>query len=272
MSRTLLVIGSPQLALYLLTGDGYHVCEVDDWAEAAALAVREPPSTMLLADPFTTSEQPGPGMLDFLQRMPSLPVVVAVDLAKAPEEVTREILQSGISEVVDLGMDRAPYALRSRLNAAHARPFKRRLDMGLSHHVQARARILIHAAAAVAVDNGFAEDFARVFNVQVRTIAGWCRREGLPSPRRLLAWMRVLLALMLLEEPDRTWRNVATCCGYADDPNLRRALTKMLGHVPTGHARRRWTFPRGMAAFDEELRDWRERVRSAQTRRSQPDL
>jgi AraC-like DNA-binding protein len=272
MSRTLLVIGSPQLAPYLATREGYHVCEVDSWAEAAALAVREPPSTMVLADPFATAEKPDPHMLDFLQRMPSLPVVIGVDLATAPEEATREILQSGISEVVDLGIDRAPDALWSRLNAAHARPFKRRLDMGLSHHAQARARILIHAAAAVAVDNGFAEDFARLFNVQVRTIAAWCRREALPPPRRLLTWMRVLLALMLLEEPDRTWRNVATCCGYADDPNLRRALTSMLGPVATGHARRRWTFARGMAAFDEELRNWRERVRSAQTRRSKADL
>jgi AraC-like DNA-binding protein len=267
MSRTLLVISSPQLAPFLERGDRYHVCEVEGWTEAAALAVREPPSTMVLADPFATGERHDRGMLDFLQRMPSLPVVIAVDLANAPEEVTREILQSGISQVVDLGIDRAPDALWFRLNAAHARPFKRRVDSGLSDHVQGRARILIHAAAAVAVDNGFAEDFARVFNVHFRTITGWCRREGLPPPRRLLTWMRVLLALMLLEEADRTWRNVATCCGYAGDPNLRRALTKMLGPVPTGHARRRWTFAHGMAALDEELRDWRERIRSAQTSR-----
>jgi AraC-like DNA-binding protein len=272
MSRTLLVIGSPELAPLLRTGDGYHVCEVEGWAEAGVLALREPPSTMVLTAPFATREQPDPGMLDFLQRMPSLPVVIAVDLGSAPQQATREILSWGVSEVMDLGIDRAADALPYRLKAAHARPFKRRLDMGLSHHVAARTRVLIHAAAAVTVDNALAEDFARVFDVQAKTVAGWCRRQGLPPPRRLLAWMRVLLALMLLEEPGRTWRAVAAGCGYTDDTNLRRTLTKLLGPVPTGEARQRWTFARGMAAFDDELRNCRERVRSAQTRRSQADV
>jgi AraC-like DNA-binding protein len=261
MPRTLLVIGSPQLAPFLRTGDGYHVREVDGWREVAAVATREPPSTLVLAEPFTADGRPDLGMRDFLLRMPSLPVVAAVDLGHAPVPSTREILGWGISELLDLGLDRAPDSLICRLDSAHARPFKRRVDSGVSRRAPARARTLIQAAAAVAVDAGLAEDFAHMLGVQMKTMAGWCRRHGLPAPRRLLAWMRVLLAMMLLEEADRTWRSVAAGCGYTNDANLRRTLTAMLGQVPTGQARQTWTFAHGITAFNRELTECRERAR-----------
>jgi AraC-like DNA-binding protein len=261
MPRTLLVIGSPQLAPFLRTGDGYDVREVEGWREIAAAARREPPSTLVLAEPFTAAEQPDPGMRDFLLRMPSLPVVAAIDLGRAPVSAAREVLGWGISELLDLGLDRAPDSLICRLETAHARPFKRRVDAGVSRHAQARARTLIHAAAAVAVDGGLADDFAHVLGVHMKTMAEWCRRHGLPAPRRLLAWMRVLLALMLLEEADRTWRSVAGGCGYTNDANLRRTLTAMLGRVPSGQARQTWTFAHGIAAFNRELTECRELTR-----------
>jgi hypothetical protein len=259
MIRNLLVIGSPRLAPFLRTGEGYHVRQLERWTEAADLARREPPSTMVLAEALTPGGRPDPGMQDFLLRMPSLPVVAAVDLGSAPAPATREILAWGVSGLVDLGFDRAPDSLPRRLEAAHAWPFKRRLQAGLSAHVPAPARILIHGAAAVTVDGGLGEDFADVFGVQLKTMAGWCVRHSLPAPRRLLAWMRVLLALMLLEEADRTWRAVATGCGYSNDTNLRRTLTSMLGPAPAGQARQKWTFEEAITAFNAELRDCRER-------------
>ena len=261
MLRNLLVIGSPRLAPFLRTGDGYHAREVEGWTEAADLGRREPPSTMVLAEPFAAGGQPDSGLQDFLLRMPSLPVVAAVDLGRAPVPATRQILAWGVSGVVDLGFDRAPDSLPCRLGAAHARPFKRRLQAGLSAHVPARARILIHGAAAVTVDGGLGEDFADMFGVKLKTMTGWCVRLCLPAPRQLLAWMRVLLALMLLEETDRTWRAVATGCGYSNDTNLRRTLTARLGPAPAGQARRRWTFTEAITAFNAELRDCRERSR-----------
>lgn len=261
--RRLLVVESPTLTPFLSAGGGYTVREAESWHEAVSLAPRESPSTVVLADPFAGSaDEPDPALHAFIRSAPSLPVVAAVDLARAPLAAIRTLYAWGVSELVDVGVDRAPDALPTRLRSAHARPFKRRLEAGLSRHVPALGLTLIRAAAETAVDRGHAVDMAQVFAVGEKTLAGWCLRQGLPQPRRLLGWLRVLLALTLLEEPERTWRTVATGCGYNDDSGLRRALGAMLGGVPAGEGRHAWTFPLAMEVFNGELREGRERSRS----------
>ncbi|HEU0052558.1 MAG TPA: helix-turn-helix domain-containing protein, partial [Longimicrobium sp.] len=107
-------------------------------------------------------------------------------------------------------------------------------------------------------DAGAAGDLARRLNMRPRTLAGACAREGLPAPRRLQAWMRVLLGAALLEEPGRSVVNAARGAGYANDTALRRALRDMAGPQALVRGKAFDTCARG---FTDELRELRERAR-----------
>ncbi|HYJ79075.1 MAG TPA: helix-turn-helix domain-containing protein, partial [Longimicrobiaceae bacterium] len=170
------------------------------------------------------------------------------------------LLEWGVSELLDLELEATPEALLPRLRGAHARPLKRRVEKMLSQYVSAYAGTLVRAACEVAVDGGGAPELAGRFGVEPRTIAAWCRREALPAPRRLQAWLRVLLAATLLEEPERSVTNAARCAGYANDHALRRAMRDLAGSDPSTLPRDR-LFAAAAERFNAELRDLRELVR-----------
>jgi transcriptional regulator GlxA family with amidase domain len=126
----------------------------------------------------------------------------------------------------------------------------------------------VRAACETVVDGGGAAELAGIFGVEARTVSAWCRREGLPPPRRLLAWTRVMLSATLLEEDGRSVVNVARSAGYATDHALRRAMRELIGGDPATVARAK-LFDQAAERFNSELRDYRERVRE-QRRASRP--
>lgn len=240
---------------------GYEVRSCRSWDALVEAARREAPSTAVLVDDFSASgDELDPALRKLLQVTPLLPVLVPVNLSSSSPERVRLLLEWGASELVDLAIEAPAEALVARLRAAHARPFKRRLD-GLSRFASGNAMTLIRAAAEVTADGGLSTDLAAVFGVRERTLAGWCAREALPPPRRLLAWTRVLLAVGLLEEPARTWRNVGHATGYVDEGGLRRAIRSLVGEQNIVADLRHPTFANAIAAFEGELREHRERYR-----------
>jgi AraC-like DNA-binding protein len=167
-------------------------------------------------------------------------------------------LAGGVTDIADVEFEGTSASIRQRLLDTHAKPFKRLLEQRLSRRVSQNGLTLLRAAAAVAVDGGTSVGLARAVGCSDRTVPGWCAREGLPSPRRLLAWMRALLAVALLEERHRSIVQVAHCVGFASDHPLRRALRELLGgDVPP----RDRTFAGAMELLNAELRDLRSRAR-----------
>jgi hypothetical protein len=78
-------------------------------------------------------------------------------------------------------------------------------------------------------------------------------------PRRLLAWMRVMLSAPLREE-GRSVVNASRGAGYATDHALRRAMRELIGGDPSS-LQRMEIFPLAIRTFNEELWKLREEAR-----------
>jgi transcriptional regulator GlxA family with amidase domain len=97
--------------------------------------------------------------------------------------------------------------------------------------------------------------------VNERTVPRWCRRADLPPPRRLLAWLRLLLAAELLDDENRPVLSVARACGYASEVSLKAALRQFMG-APPSELRKAGAFDTAARAFSRELFELREAARA----------
>ena len=132
------------------------------------------------------------------------------------------------------------------------------MEAVLPAYLPGRVRRLLFAAAEAVSAGGHSADLAAILGVTETTVIRRCERLRLPPPRRILAWVRVLLAARLLEDPERTSQGVAYACGYATEAGLRRVVQRLPGR---GHRRAggRGPLRTASATFLAELREGRER-------------
>jgi len=237
----------------------YAVEEPVPWEELESVVRGAPPSAVVLVDPYAGA-RPGerfPRLHELLRRFPSLTVVAALELRSESVGDVLTLLEWGVAEVIDRETEASPRAIHARLRQAHARPFKRKLEAALSPYASSDARNLLLGAAEVAVEGGGAPELARVLRIAPRTLTGRCARADLPAPRQVQAWMRILLACMLLDDPGRTVYAAAYACGYSTDRSLRRAIATLLG-TDTTTLRQGSAFAKAAQAFNDLLRELRE--------------
>lgn len=262
--RTLYVTETPALQRLRELPREYRVRGVETWAELEAAMDQAPPAATVLADPYLgrrTADGPSPELRRVIDRRPSVPVIAALPLRSGVAgDHAALLVEWGVSDVLNLNVQRSAGAVGEVLRGVRARPLKREVEPLLGTFASENARNVVRAACEVAVEGGGAPELAAIFRVDPRTVTAWCRREGLPPPRRLLAWTRVLLAAMMLREEGRSVMNVARGAGYANDHAARRAMRDLVGEHPAS-APRGELFGRAAERFRDELRAQRDRAR-----------
>jgi len=255
--RALLLLDCPALRPLRKLDDGYST-RAFKWDDLLAAIRTCAPSAVVMVQPFPVPNQrhADPRLRELLDVARMIPVVAVVPFQPAYTDAARTVLDQGVTEIADAALETTPDAMLPRLHAVHAQPLKRLVEPILSRFVSANARTLVRAAAEVTVDRGTAVDLANVFGSTERTVSGWCAREALPQPRRLLAWLRLILALALLEAPHRSVARAAMGAGYSFDYALRRAMRDMLGGTP-----RERSVTEALNAFGAELRSLRDKRR-----------
>lgn len=264
-TRTLLVLHrDDEFRTRVIRAAGTHfVCwSVSDWGMLRSAMRDAPPSAVVVVDPYLGSgkREIAPDLDVFLREYPWASVIAVVRAGRGSEESLPALVKRGISEVILQGIEDTPPAIRRTLRQAQGRFLKELLRRALPPHVSGRARIILMAAAEAISGGGHTPDLARALSVSTKTLARWCERAHLPPPRRLLAWLRVLLASELLDDPDRTVSSVARACGYTSDTALRRALLDFLEAGPT-QLREGEAFTTASRAFVRELLERREEGR-----------
>ena len=263
--RICLMLESPVLHPYFPMRDPYQARVADTPERMLELLRAAPPWWVVLLAP---GEGCPPALVrELVARAGMVPVLAAVELGGGRGEMLAELWEAGISDVVDLRPPPTPDALADELRAVHARPFKARLEAGLSPRVSMHGLTLLRAAAEVVAGGGNAAGLAARVGARERTLLAWCTREHLPAPKRLLVWLRMALAAALLEQPGRSINSAARGAGYAGDHSLRRVLHNELG-AAFASAPRSVTFVHVLERFNAELRDLREAAREGRQGRA----
>jgi methylphosphotriester-DNA--protein-cysteine methyltransferase len=260
--RPVLVMEPALVPLFETAGAPFRVVGDVAWGELDASLRRAPAPTVVVVDPYAGTRRGDcfPRVRDLLRSFPSVPVLAAMELRPEMAGDVTMLLEWGVSEVVALGTESTPRALAARLRQAHVRPLKRALEAALSPYASMEARQILMAAAEVAAEGGLAPELAALLGVTPRTLTVRCARADLPAPRQVQAWLRVLLACMLLDDPGRTVYGAAYASGYQTERSLRRAITAFLG-VDSTTLRKAGAFSTAAAAFNTALREARESAR-----------
>lgn len=263
-SRLLARLGS------LAAERGYELRTVADWAQLADASRSAPASALIVVDPYHGAGARGqiaPELGNLLDDLPSLAITAALSMEPARQDDVRRMGALGIVQVIDLEEEGTVVAVGQRLTSARGRPLRTLMDRALPESTSGAARAILAAATSIVAVGGQGQDLADSLNVTPRTVSRWCRRAALPPPKRLLAWMRILLAAELLDDPGRRITEVATACGYAADSSLRHTLRTFVGMTPT-ELRQQGAFAVSSRLFLEALAE----ARSADKRYRAPSV
>jgi AraC-like DNA-binding protein len=255
----LLMHDAPGLAdtLREAAGDAASVWTLPGWDALERAMERVPPTAVVLVNPYADSPgEPSPRLHALLRDLRSATVVAVLPVTPRTVPHLELLARWGVADVVELGREDTPAALRRRLRLVQGRLVARLLERALPRTTPTRTRALLATAADTAAVAGGSAELAQVLGVTERTALRWCRRADLPQPRRLMAWLRILLAADMLDDAGRTLGSVARACGYSSDTALRNALRTFLGAAPTDLRGR--AFDTAAAAFSRELFELRE--------------
>lgn len=234
----------------------FDVSFLPDWESLRTALPDTPPAALLLVDPYNLTGRDGPQLAQELRALmwefPSATVVAAMEVLPGRSHDVRTLGEWGVTDILSIGEEDTQEAMTRRLRSAQGRPLQNLLQRCLPSSMSGRSRTLLMTAAEVVSLGGRGRDLARALHLSERTVLRWSERAALPPPRRLMAWMRILLAASLLDDPGRTVLSVAYACGYSSDSSLRRAMQDFLGTIPTT-LRREGAFSHASARFLDEL-------------------
>lgn len=228
------VLNAPALRYLLTLQQPFAMRAVEDWSALHRVLRDGRPSTVVVVDPYSEDETaPARELSAALEAFPSAAVVCAFELRPARAGDVRQMLQEGISGLVNLRVDTTPAIAARHVLDAVGRPFKRHVESITPPHFAADARHILTGACHVAVTGGGVDDLSALFGVNAKTLSAWCQKFRLGSTRSLMVWIRLLLASLLLEDQGRTIESAARAAGYASDRGLRRAFEQTLGTAPS---------------------------------------
>ncbi|HZG42295.1 MAG TPA: helix-turn-helix domain-containing protein [Longimicrobium sp.] len=235
---------------------GFQCSFIATWDRLREAVIASPPTSILVVDPYSPATSGPRGLSSDLRSLllefPSATVLAAMDVPPGRSGDLRTLGEWGVTDIICLDEDDTPEAVYRRLRSVEGRTLQALLQRTLPPMMSGRARMLMMTAAEVVSIGGKGRDLARRLHLSERTVLRWAERAGLPAPRRMLAWMRILLAAALLDDPGRTVLSVAHACGYSSDSSLRRAMQDFLGTGPSA-LRKEGAFGRASRVFLGEL-------------------
>jgi len=202
----------------------------ESWRELHRL-VRKQPAAAAVADIHAEDRKDGVlRVYRFAQRFPITPLIVWGELDG--RELFR-LGKAGAWEVVPSRDADDRHLVGEVIHAALNGGLAPLVDARLRGVVGEDGRELVRFAAERIPDQIQVPDVAEAHGMSVSTLERRCERWGLPTPGRLLLWLRVLYGLRWLLEPGRSVESVAYQLGYSSGAAFRRAIKATIGGRPS---------------------------------------
>jgi AraC-like DNA-binding protein len=160
---------------------------------------------------------------------PRVPVLIYAPLTAAASRTIVALARAGITNVIIAGHDDLNHAVRPILDASAsactAEAAYERLSALASPGVAAiLSYALRYGTAAPTVAAA-----ARALRVHRKTLAAWCLASGAPSPRVLITWCRLVIAVERLAEARWPTERVARAFGFGSGSALTGLIRRHIG-------------------------------------------
>jgi len=200
------------------------------WAESwreLLRAVRRQPVGLVVMDLHAETRKDGAlRVFRFTQRYPLTPVIAWGDVDG------RELFRLGKAGAADVIISRHaddPVLVREIVELALGRGLWPQIEVRLRDKIDADGLDLLRYATDHIADQIQVPELATAFDVSISTLERRCERWRLPTPGRLLLWLRVLHGLRWLMEPGRSVESVGHQLGYSSGAAFRRAIKATIG-------------------------------------------
>jgi len=187
----------------------------------------------VLAEARDAGDNPsGPVLTSLIAQFPGVPFLGYCGMGVSHAEELRELAKAGVHELVFRNLDDSPALLRAKLGrgveACAGALVLRRLSAQLPE--------TLHGVVAYCVsfprESHEIEKVALALGVHRKTLVNWCQRAHAPPPSVLVTWVRLLLAVEILQTPGHAIERVANTLEFASGSAFRNLCQRYFGRRP----------------------------------------
>lgn len=204
-------------------------------APVLAKCAREMPAlSCVVVDPGTIPAPPWKWALVFRARHPAVALVLYL-AARSTLQSVLDLARQGIDGLCVLDTDDEPNGLRQEIDRA-----RRRRLASLCADTRASgpfAKAVVETCLLGVPGIASVRDLANAVGMSVGRVRRILDEAGMPAPRRLLAWSRLLVAGLRLETGSESTERIGLELDYASGPAFRNACRLLVGCSPTAIAR-----------------------------------
>jgi len=198
-----------------------------------ASSLRGAASSLVIVDPYSRNHVRMSHVWWCLRNVSRVGVILYGDFQARPAQDVAEMARLGIRWFVTLNVDDHPLALRRLLLRAVNDGTVERFREQLRDLLPPRCCEIVEVTLEACVAPLAVCDLASRFNVSERQFHRRMRRLGLPSPGALIRWCRVLHAVRLMDDADRSLNQAARLLEFSDPANLRRLIKSTTSRSPS---------------------------------------
>lgn len=200
---------------------GHEIVTADSW-RGLARTIRHHPIAAAVADPHAEARKDG--ALRIYRLRESFPHTPIIAWGELDGRDLYRLGKAGATDVVFTHDTTNTPQVAEIIDRALALSMPKIIEPGLRENLEEEALEIILFAAAKIPHQFQVPDIAAAFETSVSTLERRCERCGIPTPGRLLLWLRVLHGLYWLAEPGRSLESVADQLGYSSGAAFRRAV------------------------------------------------
>jgi AraC-like DNA-binding protein len=167
-----------------------------------------------------------------MARFPTVPFLGYCGIGVSHAEELRELARAGVHELVFRDIDDLPTLLRTKLGRGIEACAGASVVRRLSGQLPETLRGVVEYCVSFPRESHEIEKVALALGVHRKTLVNWCQRAHAPPPSTLVTWVRLLLAVEILQSPGHTIERVAHSLEFASGSAFRNLCRRYFGRRP----------------------------------------